>query len=251
MSDTTATPEPGPLRFARFAYRPNALGYCGGDDAVALLQHLAAGVVDPDLVALCRQFDGAYPYLERLAAAAAIPDPLDRRVVEAYWVGGDLLGQVSAGDFTDDLHRRFKGRTTASERPWLMSKPAVGSVPHHSFHVLDVFPRVGLLRGGAANIVPTMEQCLVRPAQVIGVDGDRLTITSEPLELHDGRLRFGAPRQETCQRGLDGLTALPEVVVGDTVAVHWGWACDRLDGRRRAALERALAHSLRLANTTI
>ncbi|MFI5261769.1 MAG: DUF6390 family protein [Candidatus Limnocylindrales bacterium] len=240
-----------PLRFARFAYPPNALGYCGGDDAVGLLQHLAAGVVDPDLVRLCRAFEGAYPYLERIAAAASIAEPLDGRVVEAYWVGGDLLAQVAPRDFHDDLDRRFRDRTARAEWPWLAGKPAAGGLPHHSFHVLEVFPRVGLLRGGAADIVPTMEQCLVRPARVTGVDDAQLAVMVRPLELHAGRLRLGAARPGSCRRRVRGLTVLPDVAVGDTVAIHWGWACDRLDDQRRIALERALARSLALANATI
>jgi len=243
--------EAGPLRFARFAYPPNALGYCGGDDAAGLLQHLAAGVVDPDLVRLCRAFEGAYPYLERIAAAAAIADPLDRRVVEAYWVGGDLLDEVTPRDFQADLERRFRDRTARAEWPWLAAKPGQGGVPHHSFHVLEVFPRVGLLRGSAAAIVPTMEQCLIRPAQVVGIDGDELTIVDRPLELRDGRLGLGEPRPTTCRWRVRGLSAVPRIAIGDTVAIHWGWVCDRLDDQRRVALERAIARSLVLANTTL
>ncbi len=247
-----AVVEAGPLRFARFAYRPNALGYCGGDDADSLRQHVAAGVVDPDLVRLCREFEGAYPYLEQIATGAGIEDPLDRRVVEAYWVGSDLLGLVEPAGFGLDLERRFRGRTAAREWPWLGTKPAAGALPHHSFHVLEVFPRVGLIRGGAAaSIVPTMTQCLVRPAEVVAVEPDRLLVLARGLELGNGRLRLGEPRIESCLTDPAGLASIDPLGPGDTVAIHWGWACDRLDAGRLANLERATAHSLALANATI
>ncbi len=243
---------PGELLFARFAYRPNALGYCGGDDAVALLQHIAAGVVDPELVRLCREFEGAYPYLERIAADAGIANPLDADVVEAYWIGSDLLEATNPGDFQIDLTGRFRGRTTRREWPWLAAKPAAGALPHHSFHVLEVFPRVGLIRGGAAAaIVPTMNQCLVRPAEVVAVEPGGLLVRARGLELEDGRLRLGEPRLEQCLRESDGLAGLSQAAPGDTVAIHWGWACDRLDPRRRRNLERATDRSLAQANTTI
>ncbi len=45
----TATVDSGPLLFARFAYPPNELGYCGPDAAGELLDHVDATVVDPDL----------------------------------------------------------------------------------------------------------------------------------------------------------------------------------------------------------
>ena len=44
-----------------------------------------------------RQFDGAWAYLESIARAAGIADPLDERVVEAYWIGNDLLDRVDPG----------------------------------------------------------------------------------------------------------------------------------------------------------
>src|SRR5690606_16524020 len=92
-------PASGPLRFARLAYPPNALGYCGPDDAAALLDHADAGLAGADLAGLARQFAGAWPYLQLIAASAGRPDPLDADVVEAYWLGNDLLRGVDARVF--------------------------------------------------------------------------------------------------------------------------------------------------------
>ena len=44
------------------------------------------------------------------ATATGIADPLDRAVVEAYWVGNDLLEQVDAAALVADLERRFGGQ---------------------------------------------------------------------------------------------------------------------------------------------
>ena len=46
----------GPLLFARYAYPPNELGYCGGDDHRALLEQTSAGVVDGGLRHTLRGF---------------------------------------------------------------------------------------------------------------------------------------------------------------------------------------------------
>ena len=70
-----------------------------------------AGVVDRGLVRLAQAFAGAWPYLELIAAGCGIGDPLDRRVVEAYWVGNDLLDKVPVTEIGDSMQDRFRHRT--------------------------------------------------------------------------------------------------------------------------------------------
>ena len=60
---------PGPLLFARYAFKPNALGYCGGSDNLALFQYTTESVIDRGLLELEQRFEGAYPYLQLIARA--------------------------------------------------------------------------------------------------------------------------------------------------------------------------------------
>jgi hypothetical protein len=76
-------------------------------------------------------------------------------------------------------------------------------------------------------------------------------VSAVPLEAIDGRLRLGAPRIERIRGWVDGAGFVEDAVVGDVVAIHWDWACERLDARRLAALRDATAHELELANRTI
>jgi uncharacterized protein DUF6390 len=238
-------PVSGALTFARFAVPPNMLGYCGGSDADGLLGHLRAGLDGPDLVSLCRAFEGAWPYLTLIASCAGIADPLDRRVVEAYWLGNSLLDGVSPAAFREDLRTRFRPRTKPTEWFWLAAKPAEGARPHHSFHVLEVMPRIGMLRAGQVSaILPAMEQCLIRPATVVGSDTGGLVVAVRPLLIHDGRLVFGPELEQTVSGG--GESLLP----GDDVAVHWSWSCGRLGPAQRRRLEAVTADALARANTT-
>jgi len=85
---------PGPVRFARYAYGPNRLGYCGPDAADELLGEAAEGGDLRRIRELAAGFEGAWPYLELIALSNGITDPLDDRVVEAYWLGSDLLDAV-------------------------------------------------------------------------------------------------------------------------------------------------------------
>ena len=102
----------GPLLFARYAYAPNALGYCGADEPRTLLEYGDALASDGGLAELARSFDGAWPYLMLIAAANGIEDPLDPRVVDAYWVGAlpSLLRNFNNSEFVDRMSHVFSSR---------------------------------------------------------------------------------------------------------------------------------------------
>ena len=230
MADGSASS--GALGFARFAFRPNALGYCGGQAPGELFDRVVAGADDPDLHRLCGEFAGARPYLELLAQAPGAGGPLDPQVVEAYWVGGAMLEALDPRVFQADLERNVRPRATADDWRWLSGKPAQGAVPHHAFHVLEIYPRLGLTGDGSRDaVLATMERCLVRPALMTAREGDELLVMARPLVVEDGVLRFGPERPERILAGIDGRGFVDGARPGDSIAVHWGWACDVLDAR--------------------
>jgi hypothetical protein len=242
----------GALMFARFAAPPNVLGYCGGSDSDALVGHVRDGLDGQELVALCRAFEGAWPYLQLIATSAGLADPLDVRVVEAYWLGNPLLDRVQPSAFAADLERRFRPRTPHASWPWLAAKPADGARPHHAFHVFEVMPRIGMLRAGQVQaIVPAMEQCLIRPATVLSAEtdtegGGRLVVAVRPLILQDGKLGFGSATPVRVAGGADGPLS-----PGERVAIHWGWSCGRITPAQSRRLEHVTGDALRRANRTI
>ncbi len=242
----------GPQLFLRYAFRPNLLGYCGGEDNAALLDYGLEGRVDEGLVELERQFDGAYPYLQLIARANGIADPLDARVVEAYWVGNRLLDRVDLGALHQSVEERFKSRTKPKEWRWLAEKLPAGARPHHSFHVLEIYPRIGLMRSGVvAHLLETMEQCRIRWGRVVAIAGAELIVEVRPLELHGGKLQLGEPQRQTTSRWIDGRGFVDSVRLGDWVSIHWGWACDTLTAGQQANLERYTRWHLRLFNQTV
>ena len=201
-------PVSGALLFARFAAPPNSLGYCGGDDHRALVDHLRAGVDGPDLVRLCRAFEGAWPYLRLIATSAGSPT----RSIPAW---SRPTGSATACSTAS--RRRTSPRTSSAasvlERParsgpGLLAKSVEGALPHHSFHVLEVMPRIGLLRAGhVAAILPSMEQCLIRPARVVASDDGGLLVRTRPLvdRRRSARLR-AAGRTARRRRRSGGAT---------------------------------------------
>ncbi|MDP9388798.1 MAG: DUF6390 family protein [Actinomycetota bacterium] len=237
----------GLLAFIRYAFMPNHLGYCGGNDAEVLFEHAAANRADVRLAPLLAKFTGAFPYLRTIAAANGIADPFDRRVVDAYWLGNDLLEGVEAAALNRSLEERFGRQLQGRLRDEVLRKPPQGARPHHLFHVLDVYRRLESEEIGMA----AMESCRISWGRVRTVENAALVVDRQPLVLRDGRLTLGPPAAERVLRTLSGQGFTDEVAEGDWVSIHWGWACEVLDERRLAGLRRWSEHHLRLANQTI
>ena len=240
---------PGPLLFARFAFPPNRLGYCGPADHQGLFQMATEAAPAAELAAMARAFEGAYPYLQLIAAANGLPDPLDARVVEAYWVGSPLLEKVDMTAMGAALDERFRPRVAARTWPLLTEAVPLGAVPHHSFHVFGVYPWVGLLReGNVEHPLRVLDQCRIRWGVVRRVKGDRAVVESRPLTWDGRALGYGLPRLETVTWARGGIGLSDPLRPGDTVAMHWDWVCDRLSERRLARLRRWTRRHLDIAN---
>lgn len=242
----------GPVLFARYAFGPNRLGYCGPDAVEELFAEGTIGGDDRALRELARSFEGAWPYLELIARANGLGDPLDRRVVEAYWLGSPLLDAVRPDTFGASLSSRFRPRLRPDGWRWLAGKPGVGAVPVHAFHVLDVFPRVGLLRTGSVDrALEVMDSCRIRWGRVLERDGEWLVVSVVPLVMADGRLELGPARPERVQAWRDGAGFIDGVQPGDVISIHWSWACDRLSARQLAGLLTWTSREIAIANRTI
>jgi hypothetical protein len=239
----------GPLLFARFAYPPNALGLCGADSPRTLLEYGDAGESDGALAELARTFDGAWPYLALIAESNGIENPMDARVVEAYWVGNELLDRTPPARLARHVHDRFHGRIGRAQEQ-VVDAVAHGALPHHSFHVFAVYPWLGLLRTGAVEEpLHVLDQCRVTPAVVVSVAADTAVVLAEPLEWDGRTLRLGDPAPRTVVWNADGgLAFVRGLAPGDRVALHWDFVCDRLTPAGERALRRATARALAAVN---
>jgi hypothetical protein len=234
----------GPRLFARFAYPPNALGYCGPDDARGLLEHVAAGVaagLDGGLREAARRFEGAWPYLQLIAGANGVRDPLDPRVVEAYWIGNGLLDGVDARMLGDSFDERFRRR---AGRSWedLAAAVLAGARPHHNVHVFAVYPWLGLMRSGIVDHpLRVLDRCRVRWGRVQEADGESVVVRSRRLTWDGSRLGLGAPEVEQALVARDGLNLTPVPSPGSWCALHWDWLCSPLtEGQLRELRARTL-----------
>ncbi|MGH9107162.1 MAG: DUF6390 family protein [Acidimicrobiales bacterium] len=272
----------GALRFGRYSFPPNRLGYCGPADHGALLEYVATGQADAGLVDLARRFEGAYPYLVLIAHANGIADPFDDKVVEAYWIGNRCLGRVTPPELYASLDGNWAPKIKPGDFRWLTTKlldhtaPALSTpqragprpgvtrpgasrapianraLPHHNFHVFDIYTRAGLMHGSRGDLaIATMDSCRISWGRVSTVSGDTLVVERPQLCMSEGKLCLSAPRTARVARQAEGRGFVGGARPGEYVSVHWDWACEVLAptalSRLRAATERCLA----LANETM
>ena len=226
---------------------PNRLGYCGSGDNKTLFDYCAAKHTDLGLVVILQKFEAAYPYLKLIANSNNIPDPFDARVVEAYWLGNELLEQVELAQFYNSLRDRFAKRLDAKTLGYLLSKPPLGARPFHNFHVFDVHSRIGALE----HSLDTMENCRIGWGRVKETETSSLVVEYQPLVLECGKLKLGELGEKRVLRQIDGTRFITDCKVGDYVSFHWGWACERLSPRQAQNLEKYTRYHLALANQTL
>jgi hypothetical protein len=235
------------LRFIRYAFMPNRLRYCGGDDNRTLFEYGIEQTIDGGLPSLLHRFTGALPYLQLIARSNAIADPFDTRVVEAYWIGNDLLLGVEVRQLYEHLEARFGKQLHGRARRLILDKAPAGARPHHSFHVLDVHSRLGELEHSLA----TLDNCRISWGQVVRVEPGELVVNRVPLLLRERKLVLADPMPERITRQVEGRGFTDQAQPGDSVSIHWGWACEVLTQTQLTSLERFTRHNLSIANQTI
>lgn len=238
--------EDGVALCARFSIATNRLQYCGPRDAEPALYRAITEHAELDRAreALLR-FEALNPYLEAIAEKHG-RDPFDSAVVEAYWVGNDLLDSFDRSDFPpllDRLVRRGLPRSTADRLlRWLPQRP----IPHHVFHV--AFVGVGEVTGHVETTLANIEACRPAAARVTGIDGRSVRVRGPVLSISQGRLTI----EREAERPLAFDPAiLPGLEVGNTLAVHWSHPAITLSPAQAASLTKYTRLSLDAANEAL
>ena len=241
----------GLLRAGRYAFGPNRLHYCGPDANRQILSHIQEEAGDPDLRRLLAAFQTMYPYLLHIAHANEIKDPFNERVVEAYWVGNELLENISQKQFYRHLREglRLKDRLGGRDFDRLTEKIEQGAVPHHSFHVLDIWKRTG--HEEREHTLESMDSCRVSWGTVTQVKGPEVTARVEPLLSAEGKIYLGKSGLKTFQRNLEAEFDIEQLQPGQLVTIHWGVLCEVINPRQAAFLRRYTLRHINLANQTL
>lgn len=228
---------------ARYAYRPFLLGFCGPQDKAShrMLTHFLLGGKEErkKIRAVFQQFIGAYPYYTFIAWRNKIKDPLDYRVVEAYWLGNSLLHRIHRHDMVRLVNAVFvqSGFIAPKKARDVLSKIPEGALPHHSFHVLFLgsVTETVELKGKALDF------CRIAWGLVKNIDEDKVEVEYRPLILQP-KPRLGALIRRTInyERNFG-----QEIAVGDIVSFHWNFVCDKISSRQAELLEKYTLYHLK------
>jgi hypothetical protein len=231
----------GPELFARYAFPPNILGYCGPADS-GLTEGLVSTEAERERAHIVKQFEGAWPYLELIGGLCGL-DPLDIRVVEAYWIGNELLDRFDTLAWGNSVDERFRSR---AGRTWSAVASGIeDGAPNHAFHVFCVYPWVGLLRSGyASHALEVIDRCRIRWGTVEACVGTDVVVRSMPLIWDGAVLTLGEPIVETVARSLGAATLRP----GSDVSLHWDYVCDELNAGQLLRLQRQTSRHLAIVN---
>ncbi|MCI4340115.1 MAG: DUF6390 family protein [Thermoplasmata archaeon] len=231
---------------ARFSIATNRLQFCGPADAEPVLYRaITRGErLDEARQSLAR-FEALMPYLEAIGGRHGL-DPFDARVVEAYWIGNELLDDFEKKEFVallGALVRRGLPRAVARR---LVEHLPERPLPHHMFHV--AFVGVGSVTGHVPTTLPNMEACRPSWGRVTVIEDSTLHVESPELAVAAGRLQLGPARSvrlpyDPAVAGTPG--------VGDAVAFHWGCVALALSPERTEALRRYTDRSIASANEVL
>jgi len=205
----------GIIKCIRYAFGPNKLHLCGPDANATISQYLTAGFSDGGLTNLLGQFKTMYPYLTSIARVNKIVDPFDEHVVEAYWLGNSLLEKIGKKEFYSHITDNSKIKKTLKPKEFetLASKLQSGAKMHHSFHVFNIWKRLG--DGSSYEMLNNMEKCRISWGEVISINGPSIGVRFKPLLLgSEGKLFLGSETEKKIIRKLYD-DYLIEVQLGD------------------------------------
>jgi hypothetical protein len=231
---------------ANYAYPPNSLHYCGPEKQINLSEYLKTGIVDQGLVEILNKFETLYPYLLLIAGSNNIRDPFDPRVVEAYWLGNELLKNISPAKlynhFTDTMRLPYKN---PQEFKSAVDQLVTG-LPFHTFHVLNIFTRTG--HQATPHTLKTMDSCRIGWGKVLknlkatNAGSAECLIETRKLKLSGGRLLLG--ESETISVKSINLN----IKTGNIVTFHWDYICGEISKRQEANLKKYTEIAIVLAN---
>ena len=245
----------GAILSARHSFMPNRLGYCGPDENEVLLEACLTNKRSKGLIRALEAFKGAQPYLRFIAQSLGL-DPFDYPVVEAYWIGNDLLDNIPRAGFYEHLRERLARKFPKEHIKMLFESRPFATFPHHALHVFNAFSTMGTVPDAFANatghddqVGELMDKCRISWGKVLSSDKDgNLIVEYEPIKRREGSLTFGRPTHTKVISRINSRSFMSDLKLGDWVSFHWGFACSKLTPRQVVNLRKYTCMDMDVAN---
>lgn len=229
-----------------YSYITNNLDYCGPQGAEELLKNYILNDTEIDKAQLAlSKFEGLYPYLE-LISSKFEKEPIDYDVVEAYWLGNELLEEFDKSDMSLLINNLAKRGLPLSMAKKLIERLPESALPFHCFHVL--FVGVGMVTGSVETNLQNMDRCRISCAEVDEIHDSYLLAKRAPLELTPDGYVLGKEQQVKLGYNLEFKSeSVPVIKPNDVVSVHWETPVQKLDETQVENLKKYTERTLELA----
>ncbi len=223
-----------------------SLGFCGPQDETSrkTLSDYASGkpASEKAVREIFEKFEAAYRYYKLIAKKNTIADPLNEKVVKAFWVGNPLLEKVNGSDLRNLILTNFSrpGLLTKKEAKEKAAQVPDEACSHHSFHVLIL----GAVSGRITLKGVMLDLCRTGWGEVRKIKKDKLIVKYKPLIL--GKL-VSLGRKKEKEIEWSGQI-VQNVKKGGWVSFHWAQACEVLTPREVKNLEYYTQKTIDLVN---
>lgn len=232
----------GPRLAALYSLMPNRLGFCGpqkNSDQEKLNKFLLGEVSEKEARKILSKFEAAYAYYKLIARKNRIRDPLNKKVVEAYWLGNKLLEKVSVEDLKNLILKDFVkpnllSRETAIKRIANIPK---NSKAHHSFHVFILGSVTGRVD---FRDVKVQDICRTGWGKIVSIKDGKVLVEYEPFIKEKGKVRFDQKKRKEINWD---RTIVPGISSGDWVSFHWDFLAQKLEKEEIRNLEKYTKNS--------
>ena len=227
-----------------FSFITNRLGYCGKENAHSEFGEFLRKPNEENagkVKRLLESFIGLHSYLAFIAEQND-KQPFDREVIEAYWLGNELLEDIDGESFKEFVNKTLVEKGLLPER---IARKKTENLPekiypHHSFHVLYM----NFFTKNVDAIPENLDKCIVKWGKVVDVKENEVIVRSFNVAF-DGR--FFTHQAELKTENI----LFPELKRNDNVAVHWNFISKKLEDEEIANLKKYTFDNIELANLAL
>jgi len=215
----------------RFSYVTNVMRFCGPYDAhKQFIRYLKKKDNREEVEKSLKRFEALYPYL-LLIAKKNSKEIFDYEVVEAYWIGNELLDVFTDCDMKELINMLVqRGLPKVIGKRLIKNLPS-GIVPHHNFNVMHV--GVGAITKSVKMTLKNMDNCRTTFGVINRVYKSWATVKIKPLKMKNEKLFLG----EEELKKVRFLPVSQNVKQGQPVALHWGFIVCNLTKKQVKNLE--------------
>jgi len=208
----------------------------------AFVEHIKTGENETQIREMLSKFEGLYPYLQFIASKHKL-DPFDFKVIEAYWLGNELLDSFTREDyqnFLPELEKRGLPQKYSKEAKERMPE---GAIPHHTFHVL--FVGVGRVTGTVPTNLESMQKCMATWGEVTETGQDTVLVKG-PVLLKSEKFILQEKEYQVKYR-----KEIMQPKKGDHIAMHWGECAHELSPEQLDNLKKYTERVIEAVNSTL